>query len=440
MKKILFTVLGLMIFSLNAQLNDRFRFELHKGQELKIRIRGGEDGPSAKRASASGWFDYVGAYDDFNGSGLGNANFVAWIQPDTNIGLVSTTNERFKIGYHVVGRVNDPRDEVFENNPHRFSRHTNYSWDSIRFVQFYIRNEDSMKVGSGKVYVVDTVFIQYFLSSGLDNMAYSYANAPTINYYYSCPKRNSYNKKTKLNSAAFKTDTILLTGSWADVIDDNTVTGRMVTANPGATITQDPKNVNANLIAHTITFKPMKPTKLGDTGLAFNNQPIFNRHNMYGLRMFAKEGLKVENANQEAQNNSIITNFEVGYGQTPSIFKSYLPGSVFSNTIFEATAYFITSNNVSVNTVDASGNGLGNIYPNPSSGAIEILVPVRMSTAHAVTFKICDITGKIIKTIATECEAGDSDIAISTLDLNAGLYTCTMVAGEFKATARFVVN
>lgn len=426
--------------SLSAQLNDNFKFYFQTGQELKMHVKGGDN--SNKRAFAAEWFDYVNAYNDFNGAGLETSGFVSWIQPDTNLDIVSSTGTKTNIAFHVIGRINDPRDEVFDNNPRRFSRHTSYTWDSIRWLQFYIRNEDSMKVGANMVPIVDTVFIQYFLPSGLDNQGYIYQSDPSKNYFYSCPKRNNYNKTTKLNSAAFKTDTIFLTAEWADSLSiaDSRVFGRNIAANVGGTVTQNPTNVNGNLVGHTITFKPMRPTKLGDTGLAFNGAPIFNKHNMFGLSLFAKTGVKFDIDNPEAQNNAVITNYEVGYGQTINIFKSYIPGTLFGNTIFESTDYFLTSNNVSVNTVDAFGNGLGNIYPNPSAGANEVMVPVKLSSSQTVTLTICDITGKVIKTISAEYNAGDFDIAVSTLGLNNGLYTCTMVAGDFKATTKFVLN
>jgi hypothetical protein len=442
MKKLLFTILGMGILSLSAQLNQRFNFNLQNLQELKIVLKNGQGLSGNKRDLGTGWFNYVNAYNDFNGSGLESSAFVSWIQPDTNLDIVSSTGTKSNIAFHVVGRINDPRDEVFSNNPVRFSRHNTYTWDSIRFTQFYIRNEDSMLVGGNMTEVVDTVFIQYFLPAGLETNSYVFTSDPNKAYFYTCPNRNTYNKKTRLNSSAFKTDTIFLNGQWGDSISlsDSRVFGRGVTIPIGKTIPHSPSSLISNLVGHTIFFKPMKPTKLGDTGLAFNSAPVFNKHNMYGLRLFSKTDVKVENTDIQAQNNSVITNFEVVYGQSVGIFKSYLPGNVFTNTIFDATEYHLTSNTVSVNTIDANGNGIGNIYPNPSNSANEVFVPVKLSSAQTVTLTICDLTGKVVKTISADYNAGDFDVAVSTIGLSKGMYTCTMVTNDYKGTTKFILN
>jgi hypothetical protein len=445
MKKLLFTILGMGILSLSAQLNQRFNFNLQGLQELKIVVKNGQSGN--KRDIGTGWFDYVNAYNDFNGSGLENSAFVSWIQPDTNLNTVSSTGTKTKIGFHVLGRVNDPRDEVYSNNPVRFSRHNTYTWDSIRFTQFYIRNQDSMLVGGNMTAIVDTVFIQYFLPAGLETNGYAFQSDPNKSYFYTTPIRNNYKKATRLNSSAFKTDTIFLTEQWADSIfidgADSKVFGRGVTINIGQTIPHSPTSLISNVVGHTIFFKPMKPTKLGDTGIAFNNDSVFNKHNMYGLRLFSKTDVKVENTDLQAQNNAVITNFEMVYGGTvgPSgLFKSYLPGTVFTNTIFDATEYHLTSNTVSIDNIDANGNGIGNIYPNPSNSAAEVFVPVKLSSAQAVTLTICDLTGKVVRTVSADYNAGDFDIAVSTLGLSKGMYTCTMVSNDYKGTTKFILN
>ncbi len=439
MKKVLFTILGFGLLSLNAQVKEKINYDY---PQFKIVVTN-EGKDNAKRDLGTGWFDYATAYNDFNGSGLTSS--VYFMQPDTNLYIVYTAGEKIKTGFHVIGRINDPRDEVYSNNPARFSRHNTYTWDSIRFTQFYVRWADSMKVGLNNVEIVDTVFIQYFLPSGLDNQSYYYTSNPSKIYYYSCPKRDNYKVKTRLNSSAFKTDTIFLTKQWADSVGLNgantTFFGRQVVAPVGVTIPHSATNVNANLVGHTITFKPMKKPNLGDTGIAYNGSNWVNKYNMYGVRMYSKTDLDVENTDEQAQNNAVITNYEVLYGATVgNIFKSYIPGPVFGNTFFEGTDYHLTTQTLSVSTLDANGNGIGNIYPNPSNTANEVFVPVKLAESNTVTLTICDITGKVVKTITADYAAGDFDIAISTDGLSNGVYTCTMVAGDFKATTKFVLN
>src|SRR5690606_25635791 len=158
MKKLLFTILGMGVLSLSAQLDQKFKFDLQSHQELKIVVKNGPGASGNKRDIGTGWFSYVSAYNEFNGAGLENSAFVSWIQPDSNLVNVSSTGTTNHTRFFVMGRMNDPRDEVYQNMPARFSRHNTYTWDSIRFTHFYIRNEDSMMVGGNMTEVVDTVF------------------------------------------------------------------------------------------------------------------------------------------------------------------------------------------------------------------------------------------------------------------------------------------
>lgn len=439
MKKVLFTILGFALLSLNAQVKERINYDV---PQIKMVVKNAPAKSNAKRDLGTGWFDYAGAYNTFNGVGI--TGILGWIQPDTNLYTVYTDGTKGKTSFHTLGRINDPRDEVFDNNPARFSRYNSYTWDSIRFTQFYIRFADSMKVGATNVAIVDTLFIQYFLPSGLDNQSYYYQSDPSKIFYYSAPKRDNFNVKTKLNSAAFKTDTVFLTKDWADSISldgaNSRVFGRSLVAPVGATINASATSVNANLVGHTFTFKPMKKPALGDTGIAYDGSAWTNKYNMFAVSLLGKSGVTVENTDQQAQNNSVICNYQVGYGQTLGIWKSYIPGTVFGYTIFEGTDYHLTTQTLSIDNVDANGNGLGNVYPNPSNSASEVFVPVMISETQELTLSISDITGKVIKTIKGVYNAGDFDIAVSTEGMSNGLYTCTLTGAGFKASSKFVLN
>ena len=439
MKRILLSILGLSLLSVQAQVQEKIN---HNYPQFKIVVKNDNQKTSSKRDIGTGWFDYANAYNDFNGSGL--ASSVYFIQPDTNLYTVYDDGSKFKTGFHVLGRINDARDEVFENNPARFSKFNSYTWDSIRFTQFYVRFADSMKVGNQNVAIVDTVFIQYFKPDGLDNKAYFYQTEPNKSYYYSCPKIANYNPKTRLNSAAFKTDTIFLTKQFADSISLNgaqtSFFGRNIQASVGATITANDASPNSMLIGHTITFKPMKKPSLGDTGIAYNGSTWNKKYNLYGVRLYSKSGVTVDNSVQTAQNNAVITNFQLVYGQTISIWKSYLPGTVFTNTIFDGTDYHLTTNTLSIKNSDANGNALGNVYPNPSRSANEVFVPVQLKNNETVVISVYDVTGKLVKTISGDYSAGNFDVAVPTSGMSSGVYSCTMTAGTFSASTKFILN
>lgn len=441
MKKLLFTILGLSFLSLSAQLNGRIaspNYPIFKNDVINPKnVPNGN-----KRDIGTGWFDYANAYNDFNASGLTGS--VYFMQPDTNLYTVFNDGTKSKTPFHVLGRANDPRDEVFGNNPARFSKFNSYTWDSIAFIQFYIRNVDSMMKGGSMVEIVDTAYIQYFLPSALDATNYNYVSDPSKNYFAVAPKRSTFNWKTRMNSAAFKTDTIFLTKAMKDSVfldgASTTFRGRGISAPVGATINVNTSNINSSVVAHTITFKPMKKANLGDTGIAYNGSTWVNKYNMYAIRMLSASGVTVENTDPMGINNSIICNFQVGFGKDFSIWKSYLPGTVFTNTLFEATQYHLTTQTLAVKNIDANGNGIGNIYPNPNNGSSEVFVPVKLTDSKLVTFTVRDITGKVVKTISSELAAGDFDVTLNTDGLSKGIYTCTMTTNNYTGTTKFVLN
>jgi len=441
MKKLLFTILGLSFLSLNAQLNGRIanpNYPIYKNDVINPKSVPNNN----KRDLGTGWFDYSSAYNDFNASALRGSVF--FMQPDTNLNTVSELGVKNRIGFHVIGRANDPRDEVFGNNPVRFSKFNSYTWDSIAFIQFYIRNVDSMMKGATMVEIVDTAYIQYFLPSALDATNYVYTADPSKTYYAVAPKRSTFNWRTRRNTAAFKTDTIFLTKAFKDSVfldgANSNFRGRGISAPVGATINVNTSNINSSVVAHTITFKPMKKPNLGDTGLAYNGSTWVNKYNMYAVRILSAAGVTVDNSDPMAINNTILTNFQVGFGRNFGIWQSYLPGTIFTNTLFDATQYHLTTQTLNVKNVDANGNGIGNIYPNPNNGSSEVFVPVKLTDSKLVTFTVRDITGKVVKTISSDLAAGDFDVTLNTEGLSKGIYSCTMTTNNYTGTTKFVLN
>ncbi len=440
MKKLLLTIAAFGYFALNAQVEKKM-VNTEKGMPDATTTTTKND--NTKRDAPSGWFQYMGAYNTFNGSGLGGSVF--FIQPDTNLITVFDDGQTNNTGFHQLGKVNDAKSEVFDGNPGRFTRFTSYTWDSLAFLKFYIRQIDSMKVGNSMVEVVDTCEIQYFDAAGLSVQAFTYNSAPTVTHYYAVPNRDNYNKNTLRNSSAFKTETILLRKADADSMNLNgantNFSGSALQVPVGRTISTNGNSVTANIVAHTITFKPMKKGVLGDTMVAYNGTNWTNKYNMFGLRYSSKTGLTHDQTDQSDINNSIINNFQVRYGQTFSIFKSYLPGTIWTNTLFDNSFYHLTaSNDVDVTSQDFNGNALGYVYPNPSTGSSSVFAPVKLTSDVTVTINVMDITGKVVKTIVKDATAGDQDIEISTEGLSNGIYTLSISSDIFSATTKFVLN
>jgi hypothetical protein len=441
MKKVLFTILGFGFLALNAQqVAERINYN---HQEFKGVVKGEDKKSDAKRDLSNGWYDYANAYNDFNGTGFTSS--VYFMSTDTNLYTVYTDGSTGNTNWHVLGRTNDPRDIVYSNNPAKYSRHNTYTWDSIRWTQFYVRQADSMMQGGNMVEIVDTVFIQYFKPSGLEFPSYIFTSDPNMTRHYSSfPLRNSFSVKTKLNSAAFKTDTIFLTKEWADSVNldgaSTTFFGRRIVAPVGITVPHSATNQNANIVGHTFTFKPMQVSTLGDTAIAYNGSSWEKKYNMYAVRMYAKTGFVIDNIDIEAINSTIISNTQMAFGATLGIWKSYLPGNVFTASLVDGTEYHLTTQTLSADQIDANGNGIGNIYPNPSNGVREVFVPVVLTQDAQITLSIRDITGKIVRTINGDYNAGDFDIAVSTEGLSNGVYTCTLLSNKINTTTKFILN
>ncbi len=407
--------------------------------EKKLNRRAGND--------TGGWYQFTKAYEEGTLLGTKLSTFISFIYPDTTAYTVGTDGVKNKIGFHALGTTFDPKDSNFYAvNMPVLTKFQSYTLDSIVFQQSYVRFLDSTVVNGKTVEVVDTAYIQYFDITGLDVTAYNYQPpAPPTRYYCAYPKAANFNLKNCLNSAAIKTDTILLNGKMKDsIVLDGSNTSfflRGIQASVGINSKSTSTTpITNNLTAWTVTFHPMVKTSLGDTLIAYDGSKWFKKYNMYGIRLASLTGHDQLILNQTRINNSIISNFQVRYGQSFGPFKSYLSGTLFGSSIFVPGFFHITTSTLGTKNV-ASNLGSAVVFPNPTSSGSGISVAFQSSTGAMVNAKITDMNGRIVKSIASKnIVAGENVISFNTDGLAKGMYLISIQGNNGSTAAKFTVQ
>jgi|688.fasta_scaffold00796_19 hypothetical protein len=445
MKKLLLTItaLGLTASALLAQTVNvpaehknivvKEKTYLKNGKRLSPAGRGADD--------VSTWYNYTLSYEEDALLGTKLSAFVSFIYPDTTGYIVYADSSKVKSGFHVVGSCFDPKDSTFLATGEKvLTKFNPYTLDSLQWTQFYVRQLDSVNLGAGKVAVVDTVFIQYFNATGLDISAYVY-QGQTARHWWGRPTEANYSAKTLLNSKAVKTDTLLLTADWADSVALNgpntTFFGRPVQNYVGLKAgTVSTAAITNNVVAWSMVFKPMVKTKLGDTLIAYNGANWTKKYNMFGVRLASLANHDQNLPYNTRINNSFITNFEVRYGQTVSIFKSYLSGTIFGNSIFLPHYAHITTSNLSDNSIAENMISGAVVYPNPAAVDASVDVVFNLGSASAVAARIVDMNGREIKAFDSKTfGVGQQVLNLSTEGLSKGMYMVVLESTSGKATS-----
>lgn len=504
---------------------------------------------SDRREDGGGWYSFLNSYASFNGFTVAGNTSVSWLFPDS--AQIQFTDGPGRVRVHVVGSTFDPKDPVFIGAPNQFSRWTNYTFDSMAWLQFYIRNVDKMDkatpvaasgsltvvdfnqlagaifsidgidltegsewnasidndttasslgaaiaalqvsgnalysvsvnsntvnityntagisgnsvtlsssdvinlpisgstlTGGGnqivEVDIVDTLYIQYYTPAG-GNMTFgSYTQGGQGPYYFGQPRPTTFSTRTLLNSSAFKTDTLLLTAEFADSVAGGQIFGRQILSDIGITVNGSNMQTD-NVIASTFTYKPMKPFTINDTIMNFSTSGVnvSNLNNGFGMRFGRFTDHAYNITNQEAINHSLITNFEVRYGQNLFGFlRGYIPGNLFGTAFIHDHFYHVSTQSLSAVTPNANGYGIGDAYPNPTDNSEAFTVPFTLGASNMVTFTVTDITGKVVKTISNNYSAGENFVTIETSNLTSGIYIYTMTTGSFSGVGKVIVR
>ena len=403
--------------------------------------------PGRRADVYSDWYNFTGSYEEGTLLGQKLDRFVNFIQPDTNLYTVYSDGTKAKTGFHIIGSTFDPKDSNFlATSQNVLTRFNPYTVDSLAFTQFYIRQADQMTVNGNLVNIVDTVYIQYFNIAGIKVGGYTFQSNPGVTYRYATPAVDNLSTKSLMNSTALKTDTILLTKAYADslVLENGTpksFIGRaiQIPVNLKSQSTNGANN-SANLFAFSIVYKPMQKAKLGDVGIAYDGSSWL-KYNLYGLSLASLTGHSQEIISTNKINNMFVCNFQVRYGQTLFGFlKSYLPGTIWTNSLFFPNFVHITTQNLSTEKMNSGLSGI-QVYPNPAASNAQVDVVFNLSANAMVKTVVTDMNGRVVlSNEAKQFVAGQNAVVVNTNGLARGIYMVTLESAAGRVSSKLTVN
>jgi len=444
MKKLLF--LGFSVLAAISSNAQTFNPSKIRAVDMNQRVKG-QDLSDLKRNAArrgaetgGGQYNYLRAY----GSELmlgDPKTYIRWIMPDTNAAFVYDDGTKGHVDMCVVGGVFDPKDTTFGSSDLPvLTKFNPYSVDTLRWVQYYVRNVDSIDVAGTKTNVVDTMYVQYFDITGIDFRGFSFQNKRHLN---AAPKVANYVPSTLLNTAALRTDTILLDKSMADSVSveagqlfgrTNGTLPKIVSQSTNGTA------ITNNIVAFAVTFKPMIKAALGDTIINWSKTGFTPKINTLGLRMGYFTNTMHEIVSPYRYNNTFWTPFDLAGGQTINGWKSYLPTSAYNTTSFWDIFVDITSENLSAKNISKELSGT-KVYPNPTSGSNHAVAVFNLNNANQVSAQIVDLNGRVVRAFAArQFNAGMNQFGLNTADLASGIYTVVLQSAAGTESTKLVVE
>ncbi len=403
--------------------------------------------PSRRADVYSDWYNFTGSYEEGTLLGQKLNTFLSFIQPDSNLYTVYSDGKKAPTAWHIIGSTFDPKDSNYlASGKSVLTRFNPYTVDSLAFTQFYIRQADQMTVNGNLVDIVDTVYIQYFNIGGIKVGGYTQTSNPGVSYKYATPAVDNLSTKSLINSAAIKTDTLLLTKAFADslILENNipkSFIGRtiQIPVNLKSQSTNGANN-SANLFAFSIVYKPMQKAKLGDIGIAYDGSP-YMKYNLYGLRVASLTGHAQEIISTNKINHMFLCNVQVRYGQTLFGFlKSYIPGTLWTNSLFFPNFIHITTQNLSTNKINSGITGI-QVYPNPAASNSQVDVVFNLSANAMVKTVVTDMNGRVVlSNEAKQYVAGENAVVVNTNGLSQGIYLVTLESAAGRMSSKLTVN
>jgi hypothetical protein len=450
MKKLLLFGFGAIGFlSLNAQapINHKIHEQdKNQGVSNKQNIYVGPNAKNqmSKRAETlQDVYNFAEAYGESMMLGAPES-YIRWISADSNALTVysddnggSTTQHN---GIHVVGTSFDPKDSAFiDIGKTVLARFNPYTVDTIRWIQYYVRNVDSIDLGNGNQEVIDTVFVQYFDFSGITLRQFN-RGGTNLN---SAPNVDGYKAKTRLNSTALYTDTILLNTAYGDSVNyqEGRLFGRTVGTIPPdfKSLSTNGTQVQANVVAMSVFFKPMKKAQLYDTFVNWTNPNFKRTTNGLGVRFLYWTDHAQDIYSPYRINNTFWTPGFLVDGQTLNGWKSYLPTTAYSTTSMFDVDFNITVENLSAREL-AKDLSAVKVYPNPATGN-QVAAVFNLTKTANVSAVVMDINGRTVKTLPSgSFQKGLNELVISTDGLSKGIYTLSVQTDNAVEATKFVVQ
>ncbi len=464
MKKLLLT--GLVLVNAIAAFAQTPQIERIHPQDTKIggilpiqRIHTSQgDFVTSKRAETlSGQYNFVTSYGETQMIGEAST-YVRWLTEDTNALTVYTDGTTGRGYIHTMGSVFDPKDSSYQiTGQPTLTRFNPYTVDTIRWVQFYVRNADSMQTikfrdsvmqdtvmvarfDTMNVEIVDTLYVQYFNFQGL-----AFAGVTGGLNLFGYPNPTTYKASTLLNTSALATDTILFRTGDGDSVDRfaGSLYSRLTGVIPPnfRSLSTNAAQVNANVVGFSLVFKNMLKPNLNDTFMNWSEPTHRSNINGYGVRAHYWENVAVVSETPYRYNNTFWTPSVLRNGvRTSNGWQSYYPTSIYTTSTMLGYWIDITTENASI---EALKNGVADlkVFPNPSNQGQNVVVNFELNDNAAVTVEVMDINGRVVASQNHDfMNRGINEVQISTLSLAPGMYVVNVNSTVGKQTAKFIVR
>jgi hypothetical protein len=259
----------------------------------------------------------------------------------------------------------------------------------------------------------------------------------------SAPNVDGYKPKTRLNSTALYTDTILLNTAYGDSVNyqEGRLFGRTVGTIPPdfKSLSTNGTQVQANVVAMSVFFKPMKKAQLYDTFVNWTNPNFKRTTNGLGVRFLYWTDHAQDIYSPYRINNTFWTPGFLVDGQTFNGWKSYLPTTAYNTTSMFDVDFNITVENLSAREL-AKDLSAVKVYPNPATGN-QVAAVFNLTKTANVSAVVMDINGRTVKTLPSgSFQKGLNELVISTDGLSKGIYTLSVQTDNAVEATKFVVQ
>jgi hypothetical protein len=406
---------------------------------------------SFSKDNISEWFSVE---EMVNASDLGtnSSSGISFMYPDSNAKSIFASGQTSYATWQSIGHVLDPKDDVilFTPNPDKkLTKYVSYKLDSISFPYSYLRYNDSVDDGQGgKLKVVDTLFVFYYLGSQIQRNSFTGSGdkIPLIGY-------NTSGKQTAANY--FKSDTILLTDADSTVVENidgfETSFGvkRYTIAAPSGMAINANKGLNQNnLIGATFVYKPMLPTIRGvDTAVMLLQQNPIDYPNVYRANYWGYSSITANEGadwvNPTYYNSSQFAVIWQSYGQNANWANLYVPGGGFVRARYMEMDFLVTttSGNVGIKDINNDEFAMTSVYPNPAQVGGTAVLGFNLLNAGTVRIAVYNIAGQLVKhAINAKYTVGAHEESIDLTGLKAGIYMVNMTINGASITKKLTIT
>lgn len=340
--------------------------------------------------------------------------------PDSSVqqlyGVVGGGTELGHVNRHNAGQVFDPTSFYFDEP---LSIYNSYQVDSVEIAYRYAHNIPG---------TVDTLEIQFFWGTSVtkDNLIDGNGNTLEKTAYI------RYNRTFGVGANANATTRVLLSEadtSWANF---TSLGVRLPTA----------ANIAAGgIMAVAYRFIPGYTWETNDT-IQHDWDPEPAKKLNHFTALISRDNAKTVD---DSYNNGLAIFRWQKYAlpnTNTSWHSTFLTGDANPNYVEHTwIGFHVTSDNVSVNSLESLGLSVGDVYPNPSAGNNEIKLGYTLEKASEVSCDIYDVVGNKVKSVLSENVAeGSYTLSTDISGLQKGIYFLSVNAGGVKTTRKFTVT